>query len=262
MVDAAGLRQPFVLLGISQGAGAAVAYAARHPERVSHLVLYGAYALGAKRRGDADVARLSRIMEELARMGWDNTNPAFRQLFTSRFIPEGSAEQLGWFNEMCRKSTTPETAVKLLAARAEMDACAFLPRVKTPTLVLHASGDQVVPVSEGRRLASGIAGAEFGLLPSRNHILLEHEPAWTQFCDTVRGFTGQPMDAGSAPELSQREREALALLCEGASNAQIASELGISEKTVRNHLSHTYEKLGVHSRTAAIVCAQRLGLVS
>src|SRR3546814_3992141 len=100
------------------------------------LVLYGAYALGAKRRGDADVARLSRIMEELARMGWDNTNPAFRQLFTSRFIPDGSAEQLGWFNEMCRKSTTPETAVKLLAARAEMDACAFLPRVKTPTLVL------------------------------------------------------------------------------------------------------------------------------
>src|SRR3546814_15610975 len=89
-------------------------------------------------------------MEELARMGWDNTNPAFRQLFTSRFIPEGSAEQLGWFNEMCRKSTTPETAVKLLAARAEMDACAFLPREKTPTLVLHASGDQLVPASEGQ----------------------------------------------------------------------------------------------------------------
>src|SRR3546814_3165646 len=86
-----------------------------------------------KRRGDADVARLSRIMEELARMGWDNTNPAFRQLFTARFIPDGSAEQLGWFNEMCRKSTTPETAVKLLAAHAEMDACAFLPRVKTQT---------------------------------------------------------------------------------------------------------------------------------
>src|SRR3546814_583945 len=107
------------------------------------------------------------------------------------------------------------------------------------------------------------------LLPSRNHILLEHEPAWTQFCDTVRGFTGQSTDAASPPEttevlasLSQREREALGLLCEGASNAQIAWELGISEKTVRNHLSHLYEKIGVHSRTAAIVCAQRLGLMS
>lgn len=268
VVDAAGLRQPFVLLGISQGAGAAVAYAARHPERVSHLVLYGGYVLGAKRRGDADVTRLSQVMEELARMGWDNGNPAFRQLFTSRFIPEGSAEQLDWFNEMCRRSTTPETAVKLLAARAEMDACAYLPRVKTPTLVLHASGDQVVPVSEGRRLASGIAGAEFGLLPSRNHILQEHEPAWAQFCDAVRGFTGLTTGVAPASEaagvpasLSQREREVIALLCEGASNVQIASGLGISEKTVRNHLSHAYEKLGVHSRTAAIVCARRLGLV-
>src|SRR3546814_15560626 len=102
------------------------------------------------------------------------------------------------------------------------------------------SGDQVVPVSEGRRLASGIAGAEFGLLPSRNHILLEHEPAWTQFCDAVRGFTGQSTDAASPPEttevlasLSQREREALGLLCEGASNAQIAWELGISRSEER-----------------------------
>src|SRR3546814_5167300 len=162
---------------------------------------------------------------------------------------------------MCRKSTTPETAVKLLAARAEMDACAFLPRVKTPTLVLHASGDQVVPVSEGRRLASGIAGAEFALLPSRNHILLEHEPAWTQFCHAFRGFTGQSTDAASPPEttdvlasLSQREREALALLCAGASNAQIAWALGISDKTVRTHLSHFYEKIAVHKIGRAHVC--------
>src|SRR3546814_16258100 len=114
-------------------------------------------------------------MEELARKGLDKHHPAIRQTFNPRFIPDGSAEQLGWFNEMCRKSTTPETAVKLLAARAEMDACAFLPRVKPPTLVLHASGDQVVPASDGRRMASCIAGADCGRRPSRNHTLSAHQ---------------------------------------------------------------------------------------
>src|SRR3546814_1138482 len=117
---------------------------------------------------------------------------------------------------MCLKSTTTGSTVKLLSARAEMDAFAFLPRGETPCLVGRASGDQVVPVSEGRRLASGIAGAELGLLPSRNHTLLEHEPAWTQFCDAVRGFTAPSTDAASPPattdvlaSLSQTEREAL-----------------------------------------------------
>ncbi len=266
VVDAAELRQPFVLLGISQGAATAAAYAARHPGRVSHLILYGGYALGAKLRGDEASAHLYQVMEELARLGWDNPNPAFRQLFTSRFIPEGSEEQIGWFNELCRKSTRAEIGARLISARAEIDAREYLPRIATRTLVLHATGDEVVPLSEGRRLASAIPGAGFVALESRNHVLLEHEPAWERFCRTVLEFTGQdgPAAHGASAglgRLSRREREILPLLCDGASNAQIAWRLQISEKTVRNHVSHLYEKLGVRSRAEAIVYAYRHGLL-
>lgn len=266
VVDAAGLPQPFVLLGISQGAATAVAYAARHPQRVSHLILYGGYVLGAKRRGDAESSHLYQLMEELARFGWDKPNSAFRRLFTSRFIPGGSEEQISWFNELCRKSTRAEIGARLIAARADMDAREFMSRIATPTLVLHATRDEVVPLSEGRRLAGGIPGASFVTLDSPNHVLLEHEPAWDQFCQAVCEFTGQGIatSAGTAAALeglSRREREILAWLGEGASNAQIAAELGISEKTVRNHVSHLYEKIGVRSRAQAIVYAHRHGLM-
>lgn len=267
VVEAAALRQPFVLLGISQGAATAVAYAVRHPHRVSHLVLYGGYALGARKRGNAESRHIYEIMEELARLGWDKPNPAFRQLFTSRFIPEGTEEQIHWFNELCRKSTRADIGAQLIAARAQIDARAFLPQVTVPTLVMHAVGDEVVPLSEGRRLASEIPGAKFIPLQSANHVLLEHEPAWEQFCQAVLEFTGQAdvatVDdtAANRVQLSPREREALALLCNGASNAQIAWQLQIAEKTARNHLSHLYSKLGVHSRSAAVAFAARNGLL-
>ena len=267
VIEAAALRQPFVLLGISQGAATAVAYAARHPHRVSHLILYGGYALGARKRGDAESKHIYEIMEELARIGWDKPNPAFRQLFTSRFIPEGSEEQIRWFNDLCRKSTRADIGAQLIAARADIDARAFLPRVTVPTLVLHAVGDEVVPLSEGKRLASEIPGASFVSLQSNNHVLLEQEPAWEQFRRAVLEFTGQAdrarIDATNAElaQLSRREHELLTLLCDGASNAQIAWELQISEKTVRNHLSHLYAKLGVHSRSAAVAFAARNGLL-
>src|SRR5690606_5898156 len=262
VVDAAGFTRPFALLGISQGAATAVAYAVRHPRRVSHLVLYGGYAVGAKKRGDSDMAHLYEIMQELARLGWGKDNPAFRQLFTSRFIPEGTEEQVGWFNDLCTRATRPDLGAALICARAEVDARDLLGEVRVPTLVLHARRDEVVPLSEGERLARGIPGAQFALLDSRNHILLEHEPAWQQFRQAVLEFTGQDepaatAGAGNVHDLSRREREALALLCKGRSNAQIAWELGIAEKTVRNHVSHLYEKLGVHSRAEAIVLAHR-----
>ena len=86
VVDAAGIQEPFALLGISQGAAVCIAYAVRHPERVSGLVLYGGYALGSGRRDDA-AAREYRAITELVRVGWGKDNPAFRQVFTSRFVP-------------------------------------------------------------------------------------------------------------------------------------------------------------------------------
>lgn len=265
VIEAADIRQPFALLGISQGAATAIAYAARHPERVSHLILYGGYATGAYRRDNVDQVRAYESLTELIRQGWDNTNPVFRQLFTSRFIPEGNPEQIEWFNELCSRTTTPEAGAALMTAHGRIDVRDLLPRVQTPTLVLHGNRDQITPLAQGKYLASGIAGASFVPLDSCNHVLLEHEPAWGAFQQTVLEFTGQDtLKFGHGDHqldaLSRREREILPLLCEGLSNAQIGRALGISEKTVRNHLSHLYQKLGVHSRAATIafVYEQRL----
>lgn len=263
VVDAAAIDRPFVLLGISQGAAAAVAYAVRHPQRVSHLILYGGYVVGAWQRDDAEAARLYAAVIDLLRAGWDAGNPAFRQLFTSRFIPEGDVEQLGWFNALCLKTTRGEIGAALMEARARVDVRELLPQVRVPTLVLHGRRDQIVPFQEGVRMASQIPGAEFVHLDSCNHVLLEREPAWRDFTEAVLAFTGQASapgrDPGALAVLSPRERELLPLLCEGMSNAQIGWRLGIAEKTVRNHVSHLYAKLGVRSRAEAIVHMHRHG---
>ena len=265
VIDAAGIDRPFALLGISQGAAAAVAYAVRHPRRVSHLILYGGYVVGTYRREDADAIRMYRAVVELLRAGWDRSNPVFRQLFTSRFIPGGDAEQIGWFNGLCQKTTRGEIGAALMKARASVDVRDLLPQVRVPTLVLHGRHDQIVPFAEGVRLAREIPGAEFVHLDSRNHVLLEHEPAWREFTETVLAFTGQAQAGANRVDhalarLSPREREILPPLCRGLSNAQIGWELGISEKTVRNHLSHLYDKLDLHSRAAAIAYAHASGL--
>jgi pimeloyl-ACP methyl ester carboxylesterase/DNA-binding CsgD family transcriptional regulator len=261
VVAAASPREPFALLGISQGAPVCVAYAVKYPERVSQLLLYGGYARGAFRRQTDQ--RLYRALIDLARLGWGKANPVFRQVFTSRFIPGATDEQIGWFNELCRKTTSPETAARLLEARATIDVVALLDQVRTPTLVLHSREDDVVPIAEGHILAAGIPGAQFIELDSRNHVLLEHEPAWERFCSEVLEFMGrrslthdQEAVFGS---LSPREREVLALITEGLGNAQIAQRLSISEKTVRNHVTNLFDKLGVWTRAQAIVFAHDRG---
>jgi len=263
VVEAADVREPFALLGISQGAAACIAYAVKHPERVSHLVLYGGYARGASRRGDNEKERLYRALIEMVRLGWGKDNPAFRQVFTSRFIPGGTDEQIGWFNELCRKTTSPEIAARLLESRATVEVMNLLGDVRAPTLVLHSRDDDVVSITEGRVLAAGIPGAQFVELDSKNHVLLENEPAWERFCDEVLefvGLKGSPKDENHAfASLSRREREVLTLIVEGLSNAQMALRLGISEKTVRNHVSNLYDKLGVWTRAQAMVFARERG---
>ena len=174
-------EKPFILLGISQGALACIQYAVRYPERVSRMILYGGYARGYLRRGKPDAAREYRAIVEAIRVGWGKDNPSFRQLFTSRFIPEGTPEQLAWFNELCRKTVAPEMAADLLQARGDADIVDLLPRVRVPTLVIHASEDNVISPFEGRLIASSIEGAQFVEVESKNHVLLAHEPAWTRF---------------------------------------------------------------------------------
>jgi pimeloyl-ACP methyl ester carboxylesterase/DNA-binding CsgD family transcriptional regulator len=257
VIDAANPEGPVTLLGISQGAATCIEYAIRHPERVSGLILHGGYAVGALRR-DAAAAMKHRAMVDLARVAWGSDNPTFRQVFTSRFIPGGTARQLEWFNDLCLKVASPEVAASLLEARGDIDVTDSLSRVGARTLVLHSHGDEVVPVSEGRRLASGIRDAEFVELDSRNHVLLEDEPAWQRFCEAVLAFL-KPGEAGplaAFAALSDRERQVLSLMSEGLSNAAIAGRLQISEKTVRNHASNIFDKLGVWSRAQAIVFAR------
>lgn len=261
VIDAAAPTGPVTLLGISQGAATCIRYAIRHPDRVARLILYGGYARGASRRGSPETESAYRAMIDLARVAWGKENPTFRQVFTSRFIPGGSQQQLDWFNDLCLKTASGEIVASLLGARAVVDITDSLAEVRAPTLVLHARDDEVIPVAEGRLLATGIPGAEFVELDSRNHILLAHEPAWKRFREAVLAFlqpgaaTGGPAYAG----LSPREREVLALLCDGLSNVDIARRLRISEKTVRNHASNLFEKLGVGSRAQAIVFARDHG---
>ncbi|HEY7640464.1 MAG TPA: alpha/beta fold hydrolase [Steroidobacteraceae bacterium] len=261
VIDVAQPEGPVILLGISQGAAVCVHYALQHPERVAALILYGGYARGSSRRNADMAADAYRAMIDLARFGWGKDNPTFRQIFTSRFIPGGTPEQLQWFTDLCQKTTTGEIFASLHSARSAVDIEASLAAVGTRTLVLHSRDDEVIPVAEGRLLAASIPGAEFVELDSRNHILLEGEPAWRRFQEAVLEFARPDRAAGAAvfAGLSEREREVLALITDGLSNTDIAARLKISEKTVRNHTSNLFDKLGVWSRAQAIVFARDHG---
>jgi class 3 adenylate cyclase/pimeloyl-ACP methyl ester carboxylesterase len=188
VVDAAGVQR-FPLLGISQGAAVSVAYAVRHPERVSHLVLYGGFALGGKKRAPAEKEK--RIaMTTLMRLGWGADNPSFRQMFTGLFIPGATHEQADIFNELQRRTTSPECAARYFDVTGDFDITDLLAEVKAPTLAMHARGDLIVPIEAGRQLAAGIPRARFIAFEGQNHLFLQHEPASDRFFEEIRLFLG------------------------------------------------------------------------
>ncbi|MBA2334259.1 MAG: alpha/beta hydrolase [Blastocatellia bacterium] len=200
VVDALGLDR-FPVLGISQGGPVAIAYAVRHPEKVSHLVLFGSYARGwNKRGGSSETLELRHAEAALIRLGWGQENPAFRQLWTTLFFPDGDPEVTHGFNEMQRVSASPEMASRIFEVLGEIDVVDLLPKLNVPTLVLHCRGDEVVPFEEGRRFASLIPGSRFVPLEGRNHIPLKNEPAFEQLLEEMRRFLGReivsPFDAG------------------------------------------------------------------
>jgi pimeloyl-ACP methyl ester carboxylesterase/DNA-binding CsgD family transcriptional regulator len=259
VIDAAGLER-FALLGMSQSGPVAVAYAARHPERISHLILFATYARGRLMRDPSPSAReQAQLMISLIRMGWGQGEPAFRRLFTTLFIPDASAEEMKWFDDLQRVTTDPETAVRIRHARNHDDVTREAAQIDSPTLVLHARHDALAPFSEGRLLATLIPGARFIALESRNHILLADDPAWERFRAELSAFLGP---AGRSPqdglgELSSRELDVLALVAEGLSNEAIATRLYLSVRTVERHLSNIYAKLRVSGKAARAAAAAR-----
>jgi len=259
----------FTLLGLSHGASIAIAYAVRHPHKVSRLVLYGGYVRGRfKRTDNPQQVETAHILLGLINHGWGQENHAFRQVYTTLFIPGGTSEQVRWFNDLQRLSTSPEIAAHLQAISFSTDVSDLASRLKVPTLVIHCLQDAVVPFSEGRMTAALIPGARFVPLESQNHILLEDEPAWGRFLGEVRSFLGVGADTPDQPppiqpvfpELTPRERVVLELIAQGLDNTQIAERLVVSHKTVRNHISHIFQKLMVRNRAQAIVLARQTGM--
>ena len=188
VVDAAGLDK-FALFGNSQGGAIAIAYAVRHPERVSHLILCGAYSRGAYHRGQADAVEVRRALETLVQLNWGKTNPSFFQVVTNLYIPEkASDEDQYWFKDLQVISVSPENLVKTMRACDDINVRPLLPSISVPTIVFQADRDRIAPPEEGRILAAEIPGAQFVPLPTANHILLSEEPAWKLFLEELSSF--------------------------------------------------------------------------
>ena len=213
IVDTVGLDR-FALLGVSQSCAVSVAYAIRHPERVSHLILYGGYVRGWRKRGNPQEIATREALSVLMRAGWGQEHVLFRQLFTSLFIPDAKREQLEWLNELQLKTVSPENAYRLQDCFGDTDVSSLLADVTVPTLVIHARKDAVAPIEEGRSFAAGIPGARFVELDSANHILLDGEPAFQEFLREVRAFVGEdlsPARPSPQPEPMRRQISVLAV---------------------------------------------------
>jgi pimeloyl-ACP methyl ester carboxylesterase/DNA-binding CsgD family transcriptional regulator len=260
VVDAAGIDR-FALLGASQGGAISIAYAAKHPERVSHIVLCGAFARGALRRNPSPRQRSAiEAMIQLVELGWGKPDSAFLQLFTTLFFPQATPEQIRAFNLIQHKSTSPSHAARILRALVELDASPYLASITCPTLVSHCRGDAVSSFEEGRFLAASIAGARLEPLDSRNHVPLAGEPSFDRVFSLLSEFLpGAPIVGSTLGELTQHERELLDLIARGLDNAQIAARLDRAEKTVRNRITLIFSKIAVENRAQAIVRAREAG---
>lgn len=191
VVDAVGLDR-FPLLGVSQGGAVAIAYAVRHPERVSRLILAGSYARGRQVRASNDHERAEAALDlDLARVGWARQDPSFLRVFATQFLPDGTSDDWADFTDFQRRTTSPENAVRFLEAFARIDVSDIAGSVSCPTLVLHARDDVRVPASQAKELAALIPDSRLALLDSSNHLLSADEPAWPEFLRLIDDFLAE-----------------------------------------------------------------------
>ena len=251
----------FALFGMSQGAAVAAEYAIRHPERVSHLTLYAPLVTGWHGRESANAKQWQSI-EQLVAMGWGQSSNAFAAMFAHLFLPDASHEQREWYAQLQRKSASTEVATRFMTVLGELSAFKRLKLIQVPALVIQIAREQVIDPMGVPGIASEIPNSTFESIDSRNHILLNDEPGWAQFKDVFTRHVpgGDAAKESLLNELSKREHEILMHLALGLTNQQIAARLCISDKTVRNRITHIFDKLGVSSRAQAIVLAKAAGL--
>jgi pimeloyl-ACP methyl ester carboxylesterase len=190
VVDSLGLQR-FVLFGLSQGAAAAATFAARYPERVSRLILYGAYAQGRNRRGSAEDSSTAQTMLAMMQQGWGHEDSAFMRAFSSLYLPDATRELIKEFADMQRLSASGAIAARIRTACDDIDITAVLPNIKVPTLVIHAKHDHVAPIEQGRQVAAQIPGAKFVILDSENHIPVPGDPAWEALLSEIEAFAAE-----------------------------------------------------------------------
>jgi pimeloyl-ACP methyl ester carboxylesterase/DNA-binding CsgD family transcriptional regulator len=260
VVDAVGLER-FALLGMSGGSAVALAYAIAHPEPVTRLILYGTVCGIPVVRDDDELAE-EEAYRSMIRAGWAKEDPVFRRVFTSIFIPGATEDQMRWFDDLQRMSTSTANAIASRIARQQVDIADELPRIQAATLILQALGDRAMSFDNAIEVSARIPGARLVPLDSKNHILLAGEPAWTTFVAEVSAFLAEDRVAATARDptlasLSARERDVLELCADGLTNDKIAAALTLSPRTVERHLSNLYAKLGLSGPSARAAAVAR-----
>jgi pimeloyl-ACP methyl ester carboxylesterase/DNA-binding CsgD family transcriptional regulator len=258
VIAAVGLDR-FALLGMSGGSAVAMAYAIAHPDDVTRLALYGTVCGSPVVRDENELAE-EDAYRSLIRAGWAKDDPIFRRVFTSIFIPDATEDQMRWFDDLQRMSTSTANAIASRIARQQIDIADQLPRIKAPTLILQALGDRANTFDNAVEVSTRIPGARLVPLDSKNHILLAGEPAWTTFLGEMSAFLAEDRSdstrtTSTLTSLSAREREVLELCADGLTNDEIAAALTLSPRTVERHLSNVYGKLDVSgpaARAAAV----------
>jgi pimeloyl-ACP methyl ester carboxylesterase/DNA-binding CsgD family transcriptional regulator len=254
----------FPLLGISCGGATAVAYAAKHPERVSHLILFGAYATSffSTTKTDPHIAETADTMLKVARLGWGTGGSAFRQVFVSKFMPHASMEQQHSFDEYQSLTATPEMAVQCLQAMFAINVTAQATQVRCPTLVFHAKGDQLIHFHQGRKLASLIPSARFVPIESDNHVPFVGEACWGKVTEEIRSFLGDAkVPVAPSSKLTARQTQVLQQVAAGQTDKQIAKQLGLSPRTIEMHVAAAMKTLISTTRAEAVHAATQQGLL-